>query len=239
LNRRQIVLGAVVAVSVLAVLLVGFALGRLGDDPSGGESAKGITVTGTGKLDVVPDVAEVNLGVSATAPTSRAARTQADAQVARVIAALAARGVTGDDVRTSQISLSPSFDRTGRRVVAYTATNTVDATIRELAEAGAIVSAAAEAGANQINGPILTVSDEAAVYARALEAAVEDAQAHAEAIADASGDELGALRSVTESRESGPVPFALEAKAADAASTPFEAGTIEVSASVVATYDVE
>ena len=73
MNRRQIVLGVVVAVAVVLVLLVGFALGRSGDGDDAERSASAITATGTGKVKAVPDVAEVTLGVSATARRAQAA----------------------------------------------------------------------------------------------------------------------------------------------------------------------
>ena len=73
MNRRRLVLGAVVVVATVCVLLVGFVLGRIdGDSSEGGRPT--ITVTGSGVVKAVPDVAEVNLGVSATARTARAAR---------------------------------------------------------------------------------------------------------------------------------------------------------------------
>ena len=132
-------------------------------------------------------MAEVSLGVSATAANARQARSTADAQLARVLAALKGRGVKPADIQTSQITLTPNVGRNGSTVIGYTATNTVDATLRNLDTAGAIVSAAAAAGANEIGGLMLTVDDQSAVYQRALKAAVADARAHAEAIAEASG----------------------------------------------------
>ena len=84
---------------------------------------------------------------------------------------------------------------------------------------------------------MLTVDDQSAVYQRALKAAVADARAHAEAIAEAAGETVGELRAATEGSESAPIPFA-EAKAADAAA-PIEPGTLEVTASVTATFAVD
>jgi uncharacterized protein YggE len=235
-NRRQIGLVAAVVVAVVLVLLLGFALGRLGgDDDNGGGGAGGITATGTGKVKAVPDVAEVTLGVSATAPSARVARRTADAKLARVLATLKARGVRAADIQTSEISLNPNFSRNGSSVVGYTATNTVTATLRNLDTAGATVAATAGSGANVTNGLTLTVSDESAVYQRALKAAVADARAHADAIAEASGVTVGDLQSATEGSENGPMPFQAEAKAADAA-TPIEPGTLEVTATVTATF---
>ena len=140
--------------------------------------------------------------------------------------------------RPPQITLSPNFGRNGSTVVGYTATNSVTATLRNLDTAGATVAAATGAGANDVGGLTLTVSNQNAVYQRALKAAVADARAHAEAIAEASGETLGDLRSATEGSEDEPIPFQAEAKAADAATTPLEPGTLEITADVTATFAV-
>ena len=241
MNRRQVVLGVAAVVAVILVLLLGFALGRAGDggDDDAGASPSAITATGTGKVKAVPDVATVNLGVSATAPSSRTARSAADAKLTRVLATLKARGVEPADIQTSQITLTPNFGRNGSTVVGYTATNTVTATLRDLDTAGEIVSAAAGVGANDMSGLTLTVSNENAVYQRALKSAVADARAHAEAIAEASGETLGELRSATEGSENAPIAYESSAKAADSAATPLEPGTLEVTATVTATFAVD
>ena len=236
MNRRQLVLVAAVAVAAVAVLLVGFALGRSGGD-STDDGRRAITVTGTGVVKAVPDVAEVSLGVSATARTARAARAASDAQMNSVLTALKARGIVAADIQTSQVSLSPNFGPTGVRVVSYTARNTVTARIRDLDAAGAVIAAAAGAGANEISGPALIVSREKLVYQKALKAAVADARAHAEAIAAASGETVGEMRSASEG--SGTVPIAIEASKADSSATPIEPGTVEVQANVTATFDVD
>src|SRR5262245_14416693 len=111
MNRGQVVLGVVVALVVVLVLLAGFGLGRLGCADSSGGGAGAITATGTGKVKVVPDVADVSLGVSATARSAREARSTADAQLARVLAALKGRGVDPADIQTSQITLTPNVGR--------------------------------------------------------------------------------------------------------------------------------
>src|SRR5262245_38795588 len=208
MNRRVLVLALVVAAAVVAVLVVGFALGRIGGDgDSSGDAARVVTVTGTGTVKAVPDVAEVTVGVSSTAKTPRAARSAADAQMARVLAAIKARGVKPADLQTADVSLSPNYGRDGSSVTGYTASDSVTATIRKLDSAGAVVAAATAAGANQTSGPTLSVADEKLVYQRALKAAVADARAHAGAIADAGGETVGDLRSATEGSENSPIPY--------------------------------
>lgn len=236
MSTKQLVVGLVASVAAVAALLVGFALGR-SDRESVGDGERTITVTGVGAVKAVPDIAEVSVGVLATAPTAQAARADSDAQMSRVLAALKARGVADADIQTSQVSLSPTFDRTGARVVGYTAANTVTARIRDLDASGEIITAVAGGGANQISGPTLIVSDEKRLYRKALEDAVADARVRAETIATAGGEKVGALRSATEGNNGGPTPY--ELRASDSAATPIEPGTVEVKATVTATFDID
>jgi uncharacterized protein len=238
-NRSRLLLGGIVALAAVALVLLGFGLGRLGGDGSNGGTARAITVSGAGKVRAVPDVADVGLGVSVTARNARAARAAADAQTARLLDALERRGVAAADVQTSQVTLTPVYGSRGNNVVGYTATNAVTARIRDLDAAGAIIAAASTAGANTMSGPTFTVSDQQATYERALNAAVADARSHAEAIAEAGGVTLGELRSITESGDGVPIPLEADAKSALAARTPIEPGTVEVEARVSATFDVD
>ena len=97
-------------------------------------------------------------------------------------------------------------------MVGYVASNSVTVHIRHLVDAGAIISAAVAAGANQTSGPSLASSEQKELYRRALKAAVADARSRAAAIASASDATVGEIRSVSESSSGAPIPF--EAKAA-------------------------
>jgi len=225
----------VIPATLLAALVAALAAGCGGDGGAG--SGRTVTVTGAGVVKAVPDEADVSFGASATAPTAGAARTASDSRLRRVIAALKAKGVAAADIQTEQISLSPNFGPRGNTVVGYVASNSVTVHIRKLDAAGAIISAAVAAGANQTSGPSLSSSEQKALYGRALKAAVADARSHAEAIAAASDASVGEIRSVSESGSSAPIPF--EAKAADSSSTPVEPGKVEVDAQVTVTFALE
>ncbi len=81
-----------------------------------------------------------------------------------------------------------------------------------------------------MSGPFFTRSDEAALYRRALRAAVADARAKAQAMAAAAGRRLGPVRSVVEGSP-GPIPVGAGAKQA-AEPTPIEPGTQTIEAAV-------
>jgi len=202
-------------------------------------SGAGITVVGTGSVRTVPDVAEWSFGVQTSGDTAAAALGANSEAMDRVIAALRDAGVAKDDLRTEQVSVYPRTSDDGRSIVGYDASNTVRATIRNLDQAGAIVDTAVGAGANQVYGPSLTVSDAEAQYGAAVDAAFDDARARAEAIAAKAGVTLGAPVAIVETGGGGVVPYygraVAEAAAADVAVEP---GTQDVGATLTVTFAI-
>jgi len=153
----------------------------------------------------------------------------------KLIDALKAAGIPAGSIQTSSVSLSPVTSDQGDAIIGYSASNSVTTTIASLARAGEIVDAAVAAGANQVDGPNLTVSDQASLYQAALKAAVADARDKAQALAAASGLRVGAVSSVQEDTSNGPITYDT-AKAA-ALSTPIVEGTQQISASVTVVFE--
>ena len=200
-------------------------------------STAGITVAGTGSVKVAPDVAEWSFGVQASADTAAAALADATEATERVVAALREAGVAQDDLRTEQVSVYPRTGEDGLSVTGYDASNTVRATIRDLDRAGPTLDAAVAAGANQVYGPSLTVSDAESQYADAVDAAFDDARARAEAIAEKAGVTLGAPIAIVEGGGGGGVVYeAADAAAADAG---IEPGTQDVGATLTVTFAID
>jgi uncharacterized protein YggE len=121
----------------------------------------------------------------------------------------------------------------GTAVLGYTASTTVTAE-SELAKAGSLVDAAVDAGATGVSGPSWSRSDYGALYRQALQNAVADAKAKAQALADSAGLTLGAVTSVTEGGGVQPLPYA--SAAADAGVAKLEPGTQTVDASVTVAF---
>ncbi|HWH06344.1 MAG TPA: SIMPL domain-containing protein [Gaiellaceae bacterium] len=211
------------------------AVTQVGDAPAAAQAAAepagGITVNGSGSVSAEPDRAQLFLGVETQAETARAAVSQNAAAMRRLLGALRAAGAT--DLQTQHVSVS-ARSNDGRSIAGYAASNTVSATVRQVAQAGAVIDAAVAAGANQVSGPMLSSSNAASLYRQALAAAVADARRSAEALAQASGLSLGRITAVVEGG-SGPMPLA-EARAADGSSTPIEPGRQQVTAFVTVTF---
>jgi len=225
-------------IRIAALVLVGAAVvafagvGR--PDLAGGasEPSGGITVTGTGTVQSVPDQAQFSLGVQTNGPTAREALAANSERMRRVLAALFAAGVVKGDVQTQDVSVSKSYPGNG-----YSAANSVSVTIRQLAKAGSILDAASNAGANDIYGPTLTRSDQEGLQAKALGAAVDNARAKARVLAEAAGVRLGSVTAITEGGNQ-PVPVYEAAFVQRAPSAPIEPGKQQTSATVRLTFAI-
>jgi uncharacterized protein YggE len=199
----------------------------------------GITVTGTGTARAVPNVADWSFGVQSDADTAAAALNAASNATRKILDALRDAGVAQEDLRTEHVSLYPRTTDDGRAVIGYTASSSIHATVRELGEAGAVVDAAVRAGANEVYGPSLRVSDSRAQYRAAAEAAIDDARARAEALAANAGLTLGAPVAIVETGSSIPGPLYDRAMAgAEAASLPIEPGVNEITATLTVTFAI-
>jgi uncharacterized protein YggE len=198
-------------------------------------SGRSITVSGSGSVSAVPTRAAFDFGVSARGKTATQALGDDSAQMRKLIAALEGAGIPAESLQTSSVSLSPVTTARGDTVIGYTASNSVSATISDLERAGSIVDAAVAAGANQVDGPNLTVADQDALYQAALRAAVADARAKADVLAAASGLHVGAITSVEEGGDTAPATYA--ASRTPGPSTPIVTGTQEISASVTVVFE--
>jgi uncharacterized protein YggE len=233
-----------IRIAALAVLvLAAAAVAGIGHPEAAGgaddEARTGITVTGTGKVESVPNEALFSLGLSTDGATAREALAANSAAMRRVISAVKGAGVDAKDVKTETVSVSPKYND-GKAPSGFMARNSVSVRIRGLARAGSILDAASRAGANEINGPMLTRTDRDELEAEALEDAVGDARGRAEALAHAAGVRLGRVTAIVEGSSGGPEPWmGMRASADTALSAPIEPGTEHIQATVTITFAIE
>jgi uncharacterized protein YggE len=226
------------SLAVVGAVLAVFVAGATGAGSAPSASPQhSIVVAGQGSVSARPDRAQLSFGVSSDAKSASAALRTNGAEMTKVIAALKAQGIAAADLRTDLVSLSPRYSQNGETVVGYTATNSVSATVRNLAKIGAVIDAAVDAGANQVSGPNLVRSSATALYRAALRAAIADARGKARTIAAASGLHIRRITDVSES-SAAPSPMPLTAKASADASTPVETGSTLVEATVTVTFAV-
>jgi uncharacterized protein YggE len=202
-----------------------------------------ISVTGTGKVTLSPDTADLRLGVVVTAATVQDARAQAADGMSRVIAALKGLGISDADIKTSWISLQPTYDyqagTTPPRITGYQFSNSVAVTIHALDKVGDAIDASLGAGATSLEGVSFRVADEAAAEAQARQAAMTEARAKAQTLATAAGVSIAGVASISESVAPSPYPVMYGAAAPDAGKsvpTPVQPGATDISVTIAVVY---
>ncbi len=201
-----------------------------------------ITVTGEGSIDVTPDMAVVQIGVTEEAEKAADAVAAMNAGMTAVMAELTAAGIDPKDIQTGSLRLDQRYDQSSSdpqpRVVGYSASISVNVRVLALDKVGEIIGAAVSSGANRLEGLSFDVQDRAPLLAEARKAAVADAMARADLYAGAAGVTVGAVQSISEqgwSSQPNPAPmFRMDA----AMAVPVAAGQISVQASVTVVYAI-
>jgi uncharacterized protein len=200
---------------------------------------------GRGEVSVKPDVARIQVGVRTEAKEVTAAVQANATRMDAVLKAVRGAGVEEKDITTTNYSISPVYEPQRPNPTAeptvrgYQVYNTVRVTVRKIGDAGKVLDAATQAGANAARGIAFELSPEQRekAYSEALTIAVKDARQKAVAMGKAAGVGMIALHSITE-QDTGNFPqpmAAFEARAADV-QTPVVAGQLTVTASVTARF---
>ena len=201
-----------------------------------------ITVSATGKVTVIPDVARVYLGVTVTKPTVKAARDAGAKVMTDIIAAEKALGIADADIQTTNLSLYPQYANSSpTKVIGYQISEQVELTVRDLDKAGDAVDVATAKGATNVNGISFEVADPVKAQNDARAAAVEAARVSAQAMATAGHVSLGAVVSITDATQVTPVYYNLGGARAGATAdvaTPVQPGTQDLSAMVTVVFEI-
>jgi uncharacterized protein len=202
-----------------------------------------IVVSGTGRVAVEPDIADLRLGVSIARPTVEGARTAATEAMTGILAAVLAAGVEPRDVQTTLLAVQPRYDyRDGKPPVlsGYDLNNVVEISVRDLSILGAVIDGALTAGATSLDGLTFRVDDPRPAERTARTAAVAEARARAEVLAEAAGVAISGVSDIVEGGPppSWPQPKATRMALAADAGTPVEAGTTEIAVTVTVTFRI-
>ena len=202
-----------------------------------------IVTTGTGRIAVEPDTAELRLGVGISRPTVGEARTAASDAMTAILAALAGAGVERRDVRTTILNVQPRYDyRDGKppRLTGYDLANLVVVTVRDLGTLGGVIDGALAAGATSLDGLAFRVDDPSDAERAARTAAVAEARDRAQVLAEAAGVTIAGVSDIVEGGATPiwPQPKAARALLAADTATPIESGTTEVSVTVTVTFRI-
>lgn len=204
-----------------------------------------LSVDGRGVVEVAPDMAVIILGVTAQGKQAREALNLNTSRMTETLRVLQEAGIAPRDVQTQNLSLNPVWNRprdgqdTPPEITGFQARNVVTVRVRDLEKLGGILDAVVSAGANEFQGLSFGLQDPEETKDEARRRAVADARRKAELYAQAAGQELGQLVSMTEAADRGaPRPMMME-MARSAGPTPVAEGELSVEAGVSVIYELE
>ena len=241
-HKNKIFIAPLVLIAMLIVMVfgTGFVPANLDQNPA--QQAAGtertFMLTGNEEVQSVTDMAVVWLGVQTEADTAKAAMDENNTKMQALVDSLKASGIKTEDIQTKRVSLYPQYQQDGtsnnRTLTGYTANNTVQVRTTDLTTLGTLLDEAVAAGANTIDNIQFEISDSEQLMEQAREAAVLNAKAKAEQLADLTGATLGDVYSIQETSYS-PGPVARDFAAAES-SAPIAPGTQTISIQVQITW---
>lgn len=208
------------------------------------EAPRTLSIGGTGRVDLAPDMAMVRIGVTHQGEVAAEALRLTSDAVAAMLARLQELGVAARDMQTAGLSLTPVWRdrRSGEEQLqpwGFEASNIVSLRLRDLDALGTVLDALVSDGANRLDGVSFGLQDPESAMDEARRLAVADARRKAALFAEAAGVTLGPVLSLSETGGGVPRPQMMEMAAMRSDAVPIAAGEVGIAASVQMVFALE
>jgi uncharacterized protein YggE len=205
-----------------------------------------INVQGTGHMQIVPNMATIQIAVETTDQQAKLAVQNNADKMTRVIDVLKKQLGTDDKISTSGFNLVPQYqydkDTQKQILTGYQVVNYVNVNTKQVDKLGDLLDSATQAGANRVENLQFSHDEWHNYEQQALAQAVVDAEQTAEILAKAAKVSLGEVLQIQPQSNGGVVPlatFALAKSEAGMMSTPIEPGQLTVNMAVQVTYAID
>jgi len=230
---------------ILAVLLNACSTPATAQDVQ--PSQRTLSVNGTGKTYLSPDIAYLMVGVHTEGTDAAEVVASNSSKTQQVKDVLLNYGIEPLDIQTTNFSIWPNqqYDQNGSvSGIIYMVDNTLRVTLRDPSQIGDVLTSVIDAGANRIESVQFDVADKSAALTEARKAALEDAEYQASELAEAVGLTLGEIQSISTFTGGYPTPL-FEGRGGGGANimadapVPISAGQMIVTVEVSVIYIIE
>lgn len=206
----------VITLGLLSLFLLAQTVGEvksyryIGSYPS---SPSQISVSGKGEVVGIPDIATFSFSVTEESLLVSEAQTEAAKKINAILAYLKKNGVSEKDITNSGYNIYPRYETdvrvmsptiyppypTGKqRLAAYVVTQTITVKVRQLKDAGKLLSGIGEQGATDISGLTFDFDKRDEIVKEARDKAIKEAREEAAKLAKSLGVELVRITSYSE-----------------------------------------
>ncbi|PKL36515.1 hypothetical protein CVV38_01265 [Candidatus Peregrinibacteria bacterium HGW-Peregrinibacteria-1] len=215
-----------------------------------GDYVRELSVEGTGKVSVSPDLATVSVGLETKGDVLSDLLTENSTKTNAIIAGIVALGVEEKDIMTQEYYVNPNYDYTPERGSfedGYIVQQNLVIKVRDFSLLGQVTATATANGANRISGLGFTVENPEVAKAEAREKAIANAKEKAEEIAEQSGIRLGKIVNFWEVNDDyympykgyGGVSMDMAVSSEGSVETPIMTGTQDITVSVSLSYKIK
>jgi len=203
-----------------------------------------VVVSGEGVVTAAPDQAWVSIGAETRSKNPKEAQSQNASAMNAVQQQIAGAGIPKDAVRTIAYDLQMEYDYANGKQTprGYVARNTIEVRVDDLTKLGDVLDASVRSGATSVRGLRFDLKRRDALEREALQRAVADATARAEAAAAGAKRTIDRVIRIEEDRvQMRPLQSQTMAMRPDAAmeKTPMAAGEIEIRGQVRLTATIK
>ena len=173
-----------------------------------------LEVSGTGEVQLTPDIASFSIQVSELGKTTRDAQNLANVKMAEILKVLSSHGVEAKDIATAALNLRPSYLWIENKQVleGQVASQTLSVTLRDLSLLGQVIDELGEVSGIYLNSVQLDKADKSEALLEARKKAVAHALSKAEVYAGSSNMSVGKPITLSESSVASN-PYAVREKA--------------------------
>lgn len=162
-----------------------------------------ISVNGMGEVVARPDIATFSFSVVTEGDDASSAQEDSAKAINAILAYLKSQNIEDKDIKTLYYNLNPRYEYMesicntrglcpqGERVLrGYEVNQTIQIKVRDIENAGSLISGVGTQGATNVSSLAFTIDDEEKILAEAREKAIIDARAQAEELAHQLGVRL-------------------------------------------------
>ncbi len=222
---------------------------------------RSITLTSTGKVTVIPDIATISFNIVKEDKQVSDISNETNKLMQGVIDYLKKQGVESKDIKTSQYTITPTYEdkcvygteiaptissskTCSSKISGYRITQSVSIKIRDFTKIDSIVGSLPGLGVNQISNVSFGIDDSEALQNQAKIEAINQIKTKAQMLSQSTGIRLGRIINISENNSYyygvSEMSYSSAKLRSDIATpAPIEPGSQDVSQTVSITYEIK